>query len=164
MKEKAEGEGKMIVSVAEAAKQMGVSERTVYRMLKSGELRRETPLRKLQETRTHLAISAENKNKIDVSILSKNDDKKVLNEIQDTLTALQNSLKEKDEQISKLIQSHLEMQQSAQKFQEQIVEIVALVMSKTRPDNSQTGVTKTDTKKPEPETLFARLLRSRKPP
>ncbi len=121
------------IGITEAAQRLGVSERTVYRLLRSGKLRRhsvsDTNDRHVRLIMDEILISnlktrlEESKSDLDVSdIVSDNDG-------QEELKRLREELASKDTQIAELIASQREMMQTIQRLQEQMFELARLVLS-----------------------------------
>src|SRR5260221_480135 len=121
-----------ISSVREAADEMGVSERTIYRMLRSGRLVREkSRVRSIRNVNNVSDIHCQNDNDEihnHTSVMSKTSimsDKMTLS----ILEMLTTSLRDKDDQIEQLIVNQREMNQTIQRLQEQMFELARLVLS-----------------------------------
>ena len=128
-----------IVGVTEAASRLGVSERTIYRLLKSGELERidksdenmlsEIHVRHLSDISTGKAESRSDalKNMSDKSdeIYFRKSDIASINDIE----LLKQQLGAKDTQIAQLLLTQQEMTQTLQRLQEQMYELAHLVLT-----------------------------------
>ncbi|HLV78632.1 MAG TPA: helix-turn-helix domain-containing protein [Chthonomonadaceae bacterium] len=120
------------LSITETAMHLGVSERTVYRRLKEGKLRRSVSDKKGRHVRLILDLSSGTGH-------SKATDRGVMSDnMSDRISvaaweALQQELRAKDEQIAGLIEQRQEMQAALQRLQEQIFELAHLTLSQNAP-------------------------------
>ena len=121
------------VTITEAAQRLGVSERTIYRMLRSGRLRRvhlsdrkSTSVRLLSDSLDRIEIDSRNNSSVVTSLMSDNQ-----SDISDVkaMDTLMKELEQKDAQIARLIDSQQEMAQTLRQLQEQMFELARLVLS-----------------------------------
>ncbi|HZT41822.1 MAG TPA: helix-turn-helix domain-containing protein [Chthonomonadaceae bacterium] len=131
------------LSITEAALRLGVSERTVYRMLREGKLRRlmsdksgrnvRLDEEDVELTNARFAIVRD--------VLSDNMSDKVP---ADLLEELRQELREKDEQIARLIEQQREMSVAMQRLQDQMFELARLTLSQNSvtyaPSQSQPSI------------------------
>lgn len=117
------------VTIAQAAQRLGVSERTIYRMLRSGLLKRvsmsDNNVRSVRVVLSNSDVSIST----DVSIPA---DKPV--GVSDKLSVervaeLKREIEVRDAQIAGLIESQKELLQSVSRLQEQMFELARLVLS-----------------------------------
>ena len=125
-----EGEAEAM-GISEAARKLGISERTVYRMLKTGKMKRVSiPDKNVSDVRVEgNRESYTQKVENDVMVAEKNTDimTNILTEA--IVEGLKEEIREKDVQIAKLLESQREMTQSVQKLQDQMFELARLVLS-----------------------------------
>ena len=122
------------VTVAEAARLLGVSERTVYRRLKSGHLRSVTGVSELSD-RASLIIEIEIEEQFEMSDTVRQLSDGVSSRELDDLRA---DLRRKDEQIQCLLDNEKALAQTIQKMQEQLHELARYVLSQHASAKGQT--------------------------
>lgn len=112
------------ISITEAARRLNVSERTVYRMLKSGKL-----------TRHYVSDSVRIlSDEVDAlrSNIGSNPQNSVSN-MSDTMPdSLRQQLAEKDAQIAQLLARQRELSQMLERLQEQVYELTRFVLSQAQ--------------------------------
>src|SRR5579871_4176515 len=121
------------LSVKEAALRLGVSERTVYRHLKSGKLKR-SHLRDRRDIYDKMTVTVSRiggeieveKASHEMSNSVENVDSAVR---EDTLTLLREELAKRDAQISTLLETQRDLAQTVQKQSEQLSELAHFVLS-----------------------------------
>lgn len=134
----------VVCSVSEAARRLGVSERTIFRLLKSEQLERVKPENDDQSLSASDGINV----KFDIAMSDKkmslfkqmrSEDGKLsveMSDINGNMTDkdamckfLGNQIREKDIQISQMLRSQQEMAQTIQRLQEQMFELAHLVLT-----------------------------------
>lgn len=120
-------------SITEAAHRLGVSERTIYRMLREGKLQRvnvsdiRTKFVRLKPAKSHeimFELQVKDPRKVGHN-LDKLSDRKWL----ETMESMQRELREKDVQIASLIEQQRELTQTLQRLQDQMFELARLTLS-----------------------------------
>jgi excisionase family DNA binding protein len=120
---------RQISSVREAADELGVSERTIYRMLRSGKLfRLKGRGRNVENVSDIFCQNDATSANRSVGNMSKMSDKHDI-ETWASVELLKTALQEKDAQIDRLIDHQREMNQTIQRLQEQMYELAHLVLS-----------------------------------
>ena len=124
--------GREGISITEAALRLGVSERTIYRMLREGKLHRIVSDKNRRSVRlygewvdvdaSHRAVAGE----VVSDKLSDNLPGIVPDEL---LKALRQELREKDAQIERLIEQQREMTAALNRLQDQMFELARLTLS-----------------------------------
>ena len=117
-----------IVTVGEAARRLGVSERTVFRLLKTGELERVDSVfmsAKNGKDDRHDAGSKQRRYKASAISSTHMTDTKHSNDGH----ALAEQVKQKDAQIAELVRQQQEMTVTIRRLQEQMYELAHLVLS-----------------------------------
>ncbi len=120
---------RQISSVREASEELGVSERTIYRMIRSGKLVREKRrVGNVNNVSVSICHNDTNEIKVSESNVSK------MSIMSDTMSGssleiLKTSLIEKDTQIEQLLAQQRELNQTIQRLQEQMFELARLVLS-----------------------------------
>ncbi len=133
--EKAEQET-VVVSVGEAARSLGVSERTVFRLLKSGALERvDLPMPDRIVSFNDSNVSdmkndkKSNRSKPDSLSGDYDDGHNVGSSDLERIASLTRQLREKDAQIAQLLQTQQDLTQTYRRLQEQMYELAHLVLS-----------------------------------
>src|SRR5205085_8106436 len=103
-----------LVSITEAALRLGVSERTVYRMMRSGKLKRVNVSDKNGRS-VRLEVSFEEHRGSNVALNMSDKTDKVTD---DRRVELVETIREKDAQIAQLLEQQRELQQNMQRLQE----------------------------------------------
>src|SRR5262249_3307192 len=121
-------EPRQIVSIRETADELGVSERTIYRMLRAGKLVR------IKQRVGNVTIVTDNnrqigRNKIETPVKLASNMSKMSDSVTGVeLEMLRAALRDKDSQIEQLIANQREMNQTIQRLQEQMFELARLVL------------------------------------
>ena len=131
---------RQIVSIRETADELGVSERTIYRMLRAGKLvrikRRVANVNSVSDNQCQSGSTERDHGVNTVSKSSKLSDNSTGRELE----MLRAALHDKDAQIEQLIANQREMNQTIQRLQEQMFELARLVLSQSAPSPTrQTG-------------------------
>lgn len=137
-------ESETVCSISEAARRLGVSERTIFRLLKTGVLERVEPGEELNSFKNGSDISSNNdavmsdinkfffsKSKLkfyDVSV-KMSDKNKILTDNNVNGHFLCEQIRQKDIHILHLLRSQQEMAQTIQRLQEQMFELAHLVLT-----------------------------------
>ena len=150
------------LSVTEAAQRLGVSERTVYRMMKAGKLPSVSRGKTGPRTRTTLTQSRPLPPNQPVESLSKMSDNTTFTRLEKEIVGLREELKRKESQIGQLIQSNLETQVSLNKIQEQMIEMARLILSKSDLSQSPTTLTNVTKTYERQNSPWARFFPSRR--
>ncbi len=151
-----------ITSVEEAAREFGVSERTIYRKLRSGQFQRVK--KSMSFVNNYADSSRDHQTQIvsqNVSQMSNNSD--IL--LTSKMAALQEEANRKDAEIARLTAVQHELTQTVQRLQEQIFELARLTLSQPRP--TETAVPSSENSPEEKQMprlarrggLLARILR-----
>ena len=126
----------VVVGVAEAARRLNVSERTVYRMLKSGELERgniagdaDTIGSNMSDMTVKFKRDKSRQNVVKMSELSDMNDADNASDTDGRVDVLQRQVGEKDAQIAQLLTTQQELTRTIQRLQEQMYELAHLVLS-----------------------------------
>ncbi len=133
------GHENVVVSVGEAARLLGVSERTVFRLLKTGVLERvDVPQTKrtvclndscMSDIKADISGKTRLQNSDQRSTSNSNDSHNVGNDGIERIKTLVEQVQEKDAQIAQLLQTQQEMTQTYTRLQEQMYELAHLVLS-----------------------------------
>jgi excisionase family DNA binding protein len=146
-----------LVGITEAAQRLGVSERTVYRMLRSGKLKRVISsdeqgkyvrLKVSEKEKTFIALGA------DLSVTS---DKTADSRQED----IHKAVREKDAQIAQLLEQQRELQQQIGRLQEQMFELARLVLSQNAAAQANPAAVSVKPSQEARTGLFARFRRER---
>jgi chromosome segregation ATPase len=130
-----------VQQVRQAASTLGISERTVYRRLRSGKLE-QLPTEPLPADSVMTIVSEERMEaSLQDRIASKLDKMVCQNDMtNDNLAALRQELAHKDAQIRTLLENQQELTHTIQKLQEQIFELARLaLLQSSRSDDSDQG-------------------------
>jgi excisionase family DNA binding protein len=112
------------ITITEAARRLNVSERTVYRMLKSGKL---TRVYRYDSVRI-LSVDVENLRSNTYSIVSDN----VSHLSERDMESLRGQIAEKDMQIAQLLARQQEMSKMLERLQEQLYELTRYVLEQAK--------------------------------
>ncbi len=126
----------VVVGVAEAARRLNVSERTVYRMLKTGELERGNTADNTDNCGSNMADMTvkfkrikSRSNAVSMSHLADMDTAGDAGGATNQEETLKRQLEEKDAQIAQLLTTQQELTRAIQRLQEQMYELAHLVLS-----------------------------------
>lgn len=129
----------VVVGVAEAARRLDVSERTVYRLLKAGILERGSPSCNYDSGGTDDALMSDKPGSINgvrdtgaivkMSAMSDNTAENGSVERDPRIEHLQRQLDSKDAQIAQLLDVQQELAQTIRRLQEQMYELAHLVLT-----------------------------------
>jgi len=112
------------ITISEAARRLNVSERTIYRMLKSGKLTRRyvsDNVRLISDEVDKLSSNRGSEASVNIGHMS------------DTMPdSLRQQLAEKDAQIAELLARQREMSQMLERLQEQLYELTRYVLSQVK--------------------------------
>ena len=126
----------VFLGVSEAARSLNVSERTVYRMLKSGELEREDGRKITDNGGRNVSVLKREANVVfshnNVEIMPNMSDIDGMNKTKQAETSseiLKLQIEEKDGQIAQLLSEQKELTRTVQRLQEQMYELAYLVLT-----------------------------------
>jgi AcrR family transcriptional regulator len=155
-------------TVQEMAARLGVSERTVYRRIRSGKIRRiissvsrVSNVRLIPDNPDQSSTSQAQNCVVPVSSVSDT----LAIELQSRLEALESQLQQKDGQIEKLLDNQFAMTQTIQALQAQVGELTRLLVAKHDTQSLQRGNAMPDDRSSRSGTfrrLIARIRPSRK--
>lgn len=142
------------LSIQEAARQLGVSERTVYRMLKTGKLRR-------------VGVSVKNVKVVTCTENSLSKPCETVSLVSDSsptvsIYSLRDEIRSKDAQIDRLIENQHELAASLRTLQEQMYELARLALSQKSADgetNAPKNLSPPHSSKTESSGLLGRMKR-----
>jgi|SRR5579871_2950450 len=153
------------LTIREAAGRLGVSERTVYRRLRSGKLRA-TNLSEIEVSDVSMTVVTSrqispkeaSQNCHSESICDKMSDDTVTTSAMEALRA---EIRAKDAQIAKMLEVQHEMAQTVQRLQEQMFELARLVLTQNAAKTAAVGGDATSPANPastKQKSLFTRLF------
>lgn len=120
-----------VVSIAEAARRLGVSERTVYRRVKSGQIQRVN----LSDTKIKSQVICDTiASESSVKVSDKTQESR-----QDDIALLRAEVQSRDAQIDSLIAHQREMNQTIQQLNQQIYELARLVFTSETEKSEKRG-------------------------
>jgi hypothetical protein len=126
----------VVVSVGEAARRLGVSERTVFRLLKAGRLERvgsEDLVARCANNDSHMTDKAAQIKRSASrfkSVISLNDSHSMtVMSHEEHVQLLQQQVREKDVQIAQMLQAQQDMAQTVRHLQQQLYELAHLVLT-----------------------------------